>query len=54
MEHSIALRGPCADQTSEGFGLVIVRGELIGAARIPAVLCVSADSIRQPVDENIK
>jgi hypothetical protein len=54
MENSIALRGPCADQTSAGFDLVIVRAEPMGAARIPAGLCVSADSIRQRTGENIK
>jgi hypothetical protein len=54
MENSIALLGPCADQSSGGIGHRIVRGQPIGAARIPAVLCVSPDSIRQRTDENIK
>ncbi len=38
---SIALQGPGADQSSDGFGLLIVCGQPMGAARIPAVLCVS-------------
>jgi hypothetical protein len=44
MEDSIGLQGPCADQSSDGFGLLIMCGQPIGAARIPAVLCVSADT----------